>query len=100
MAIGGENEATWPTLDDLRVIANVPEGNDHDAMLASFLTAAIAETKATVGEWDELVDVPNDSLAASALMRAFELVSDVYVERGQRKSTDLLTGQRRRFSIG
>lgn len=100
MAIGGEDEVTWPSIDDLRVLANVPEGNDHDAQLESFLAAAIAETKAQVGEWDDSDDVPTHSLAASALMRAFELVADVYVPRGERKSADLLYGQRRRFSIG
>jgi hypothetical protein len=100
MPIGGESDVDWPSIDDLRTMADVPSGSDHDAQLESFLAAAIAETKAKVGDWDELTDAPNDALAASALMRAFELVSDVYVPYGQRKSDDLMAGQRRRFAIG
>lgn len=92
---GGESDVDWPTVDDLREITDVPEG--HDDVLEAFLAAAIAETKAAVGEWDELVDAPNEALAASALLRAFEIASDVYVPRDQRKSSDLLVGQRRRF---
>lgn len=95
---GGESDVDWPTVDDLRRIADMPDGNDD--MLESFLAAAIEQTKLRVGEWDELVDLPNDALAASALMRAFELVADVYPQRTERKSTDLLYGQRRRFGIG
>lgn len=98
MAIGGESDVSWPVIEDLRALANVPEG--HDDHLEAALAAAIAETKGSVGEWDELVDAPDEALALSALMRAFELVADVYVPRGERKSEDLLIGHRRRFSIG
>lgn len=95
---GGESDVDWPTIDDLRAIADVPDG--HDDQLESFLAAAIAQTKTRVGDWDELTDMPDDALAASALMRAFELVSDVYPQRTERKSNDLLFGHRRRFGIG
>ena len=95
MALGGGSDVDWPDIADLRAIADVPEGND--AALEAFLAAAIAQTKAKVGEWDELTDAPDEALAASALMRAFELVSDRYIPRSERQSEDLLAGHRRRF---
>lgn len=97
MPIGGESDVTWPSIDDLRQIADVPEG--HDAILEAVLAAAIDETKAKRGNWDELADAPDEALAASALMRAFELVSDQYIPLGERKSDDLLVGKRERFPL-
>ena len=61
--------ATWPALGELKQVLDVTS-TDWDTTLERVLASAIREVKATVGEWDDDVDSPTDSLAAAALRMA------------------------------
>jgi len=65
---------SWPTLAELKKIVDVdPNSNDFDVTIQRQLDAAIALVKAQVGEWDELIDVPDDQLSGAALRAAYLL---------------------------
>jgi uncharacterized protein YfeS len=100
MSFGGESDIGWPEVDDLKRRLNVLDMSIHNTEMAVILAAAIDQIKLEVGDWDELTDMPNEALAEAALARAVELGSDVMPPRSERKSNQLLMGQRRRFPIG
>jgi hypothetical protein len=107
MSFGGESDIGWPEVDDLKRRLNVLDISIHDTEMAVILAAAIDWVKNKVGEWDELTDAPNETLAEAALMRAVELGSegseqqvDRFGNRSISKAEQLLYGQRRRFGIG
>jgi hypothetical protein len=85
----------WPTRDELKQRLDITS-TDWDDQLDRVLAAAVAETKARVGDWVEGVDTPDDALAQSALERAVELGS---IGEGAAvvKSRQLLYGHRKRF---
>lgn len=65
---------SWPTLAELKKIIDVdPNSDDFDVTIQRQLDAAIALVKAQVGEWDELIDVPDDQLSGAALRAAYLL---------------------------
>lgn len=101
MGFGGGSDLEWPELDDLKRRLDITaDPSEHDGELEVILAAAIAQIKLQVGNWDEMVDTPNEQLAEAALDRAVELGADVLPPRNERKSEQLLMGQRRRFGIG
>ena len=100
MSFGGESDVDWPEVEDLKRRLDVQDTSVHDVEMEVILAAAIAQIKTEVGEWDELTDAPNENMAEAALDRAVELGSDVLPPRLERKSEQLLYGQRRRFGIG
>ena len=102
--------AAWPELDELKQVLDVTStdwdggsvsGGDT-SRLTRLLSAAIDKVKADVGGWDDLVDVPDDSLAQAALRMgellalrpeaAAQAVSDPTYQR-------LLYGHRRTFGV-
>jgi hypothetical protein len=99
MSFGGESDIGWPEVEDLKRRLDVNDTSVHDVEMGVILAAAIDQIKHEVGEWDELTDAPNEALAEAALARAVELGSDVMPARSERKSNQLLYGQRRRFPI-
>jgi hypothetical protein len=100
MGFGGGSDLDWPQLDDLKRDQNMLDDSTYDGEMEVILAAAIGQIKLEVGNWDELTDAPNEAMAEAALRRAVELSSDVLPPRAERKSLQLLYGQRRRFGIG
>jgi hypothetical protein len=101
--------ADWPEAEELKQVLDVTS-DDWDPTLDRVLAAAIDQVKRDVGHWDELVDVPDDSLAQAALRMA-ELISErpggIPASRsiwaGLRSDptyATLLSGHRRSFGIG
>lgn len=106
--------AAWPELDELKQVLDVtsddwdgePEsGGDEDitTRLTRLLSAAIIKVKADVGDWDETVDEPDDSLAQAALRMAelLALKPELAAQIGVNDSTynRLLYGHRRTFGM-
>lgn len=90
--------ADWPELEDLKLRLDVTS-TDYDEQLTQLLNAAIAMVKVKVGLWDEMVDSPDEALAAAALQLAFEMGSTDATILSARKSEQLLFGHRRRFGV-
>jgi hypothetical protein len=99
MVLGGDSDLDWPSLDDLKTLLDVTSTDAHDGQLQAFLDAAIAQTKTKRGNWDEMTDLPDAALAASALMRAYELASADATVIEARKSEQLLYDHRTRFGM-
>ena len=100
MSSGGEGE--WPTVDELKKSLDQPN-DDFDHQLDRHLDSAIEQVKLDVGDWDDVVDDPDASLAQAALLLAIRIAGapaqapallsrDAGYER-------LLKGHRRRFGI-
>lgn len=98
----------WPTTAELKQRLDITSA-DWDSQLARLLAAAIAQTKARVGEWDEDFDQPDEAVSHSALELAVELAKtseDVQITNSASevvdtsKSKKLLYGHRRRFGVG
>jgi hypothetical protein len=87
----------WPTLDELKARLDV-DTTDWDDQLTRLLAAAVDETKQSVGDWVEGVDVADDALAQSALELAV-----AYGASGEGfdpvKARRLRARHRRRFAI-
>lgn len=102
--------ADWPDTEELKQVLNVGDAEnantDWDPILDRVMAAAIQWVKSTVGDWDELVDEPDESLAQAAL-RMGELMAEretnpgATVVMGENDPTiaRLLTGHRRRFGF-
>ena len=94
--------ADWPEAAELEKYLDL--SNDPASwtdQVERIMAAAIAQVKADVGVWDELVDEPDEALAQAALR-----MGELLAERPQ--ATDngddptyqrLLKGHRRRFAI-
>lgn len=100
----------WPALDELKQLLDITDdrwdGEDEygeTTRLSRLLEAAIAQVKADVGHWDELVDEPDAPLAQAAL-RLAELMgvrptSEITVLRNDPTYRSLVRGHRRVFGI-
>lgn len=97
------NECDWPTLAEIRTLLDVdPESTVHDWDLSAFLASAIAQVKDDVGDWDELIDIPDCALKAAATRLTWLMAQSP--QAAAAASTDPtynrhLKGHRRRFSI-
>jgi len=110
--------AVWPELDELKQVLDVEstdwDGDYDGTRLTRLLAASIEAVKATVGDWDEYTDEPDDNLAQAALRLAEllalkpELAASVTNGQGVRAasftSADptlamLLFGHRRTFGV-
>ncbi len=70
----------WPELDELKQVLDVDpqtvawDGAEDSGLsptrLSRLLAAAIAHVKAEVGNWNEIIDTPDEGLAAAALRMA------------------------------
>lgn len=92
----------WPTADELKLIVNVdPNSDAYDVTIARQLAAGISFVKSQVGEWDELIDCPDDSLSGAALRAAYLLSireSPAAIVTDQVFMT-YMSGHHRRFAI-
>ena len=91
----------WPTVDELKQVLDITS-NDWDVTVERVLEAAIAKVKLDVGDWDEIVDEPDEALAQAAL-RMGELLA-LRPEAAAASINDptydkLLYGHRRTFGI-
>lgn len=102
----GSGSATvyWPELDELKQLLDITsldwDGDLDETRLTRLLAAAIAQVKTDVGDWDELVDVPDAALAQAALRKA-ELLAQRPDSAGNVANDpvyrNLILGHRRRF---
>lgn len=98
--------AAWPTLAALKQTLDVTS-NDWDSAdhLEGVRLAAIAQVKLDVGDWDDVADVPDDSLARAAHLLAVRIAREPSQAPSETSRLDpgyqrLLKGHRRRFAIG
>lgn len=105
--------ADWPDTDELKQVLDVTdESGDWTKTLDRVLAAAIYRVKADVGNWDELVDEPDDNLAQAALRmaelmalrpdvaaQAFRATADRSAFSEDPTYARLLYGHRRSFGI-
>ena len=107
--------ADWPDVDELKQWIDVKDtdwdGVEDESDLSSTtrfsraLLAAIAYVKQDVGEWDEMPDEPDDSLAEAALAAAIKFVTlkrqvaAVTAIREDPVYQAALRGHRRKFSF-
>lgn len=94
--------ADWPDIDELNKVLNLnADPANWEVTVERIRVAAIDQVKHDVGNWDDLVDEPDDALAQAAL-RLAELIAE------RPEATDnpqdptyqlLLKGHRRRFAI-
>ena len=107
--------AEWPDVEELKQFLDVTgtEWNGFEdesdlefkTRLSRSLAAAIAYVKQDVGEWDELLDEPDDSLADAAMAAAIKFaslkrqVAAVTAIREDPVYQAAIRGHRRRFSF-
>jgi hypothetical protein len=99
--------AAWPTLAALKQTLDVTTTDwDSEHHLAGVLAAAIAQVKLDVGDWDDVSDVPDESLARAAHLLAVRIAKapaeaqPLAEIRADPAYGRLLKGHRRRFAIG
>jgi hypothetical protein len=97
-----EVELDWPTVSELKQTLDITN-SDWDVTMTRQLAAAVAQVKIDVGLWDELSDLPDESLAQAAMRLAVLLRTNAEVPPAL-LSTDpiyqnCLKGHRRRFAI-
>jgi len=98
------NVCDWPTLEEFRRVVDVdPDSNRWDETMGRQLAAAIQQVKDDVGDWDEMLSLPDCNLAAAALRAAIVLSSnDPNPEKTLQADAIYmahLKGHRRRFSF-
>lgn len=106
----------WPQLDELKQVldtgdTDVWDGTSDSGLpetrLSRLLEAAIAYVKGEVGDWDELVDYPDERLAQAALRLAELIALKPEVAAAVAKGgvvgdpvyAVLMTGKHRRFGF-
>jgi hypothetical protein len=94
--------AQWPAVEELKQVLDVTS-EDWDTTLDGVLAAAIIKVKKDVGNWNDTVDEPDDSLNRAALRMAELMslkpeVSSVINERDAAYQAYLF-GHRRAFGI-
>ena len=102
--------AAWPTLEALKQSLDVGDTTDWDdeQHLEGVRQAAIEQVKLDVGDWDDVADSPDFSLARAAMLLAVRIakapaegVPVAAVVAGSDPAYQrLLKGHRRRFAIG
>jgi hypothetical protein len=102
----GTGTVYWPELDELKQVLDVTsddwDGDLDNTRLTRLLAAAIVKVKLDVGDWDDLVDVPDESLAQAALRMAEllalrpEVAADAVADPTYRR---LMFGHRRKWGI-
>ena len=94
--------ADWPGPDEVKQVLDITS-EDWDDVVDRVLSAAIYHVKHDVGQWDDDVDEPDDSLSQAALVAA-EVLSERTESARLNPVTDprylmLLKGHRRRFAV-
>lgn len=95
---------TWPELSDLKDRLNIPAADTKfDDQFESIVAAGIAAIKNLVGDWDEVLDDPNEALSQAALEWAVSLATTgeppANAGAGTSRIDMALYGQRHRFGI-
>ena len=97
-----EVELDWPTVDELKQTLDI-ESNAWDVTMTRQLAAAISQVKIDVGRWDELSDLPDESLAQAAMRLAVLKRTNAEVPLALLTNDPIyqscLKGHRRRFAI-
>lgn len=100
--------ADWPTTDEIKQVLNVDiETDNWTDTLERIRASAIYRVTHDVGEWDDLVDEPDDALAHAALRMAELIAERPAAEQSLRNARyiddptyqRLLAGHRRRFAL-
>ena len=96
--------ADWPDTTELAQVLNVDNVGDWQTTLDRVMAAGIRKVKGDIGNWNEDVDEPDDSLAQAALRMAELISTRPESTPGRLGSTDptylrLLSGHRRRFGV-
>jgi len=94
--------ADWPEPQELKQVLDVTS-DDWDQTLDRVMASAIRKVKADVGDWDEAIDEPDESLAAAALRMAELLALRPEAAADSIKDPTyarLLVGHRRVFGVG
>jgi hypothetical protein len=102
-----EVELDWPSIDELKqyrdVISAEWDGTTDSSRFTADLAAAITQVKIDVGLWDELTDVPDESLNRAAMRLAVLLRMNAEVPPALLSNDPIyqkcLKGHRRRFAI-
>jgi hypothetical protein len=102
-----EFELGWPTLSELKQYRDVTgaewDGTEDSSRFTADLATAIAQVKIDVGLWDELTDVPDESLNRAAMRLAVLLRMNAEVPPALLTNDPIyqkcLKGHRRRFAI-
>ena len=102
-----EVEIGWPTLDELKQYRDVTsaewDGITDISRFTADLATAIAQVKIDVGLWDELTDMPDESLNRAAMRMAVLLRMNAEVPPALLSNDPIyqkcLKGHRRRFAI-
>ena len=66
MAGSGTTLGDWPDVEELKQVLDITS-SDWDLTVERVLEAAITKVKLDVGDWDEIVDEPDEALAQAAL---------------------------------
>jgi hypothetical protein len=93
---------TWPTADDLKKLVDVdPTSTEFDDIIDKQIASAIALVKDQVGQWDELIDAPDDQLWSAALRAGYllSLKESPTAIVGDQVFMTLMSGHHRRFAI-
>jgi len=103
---GSGTTVYWPELDELKQVLDVEssdwDGDLDDTRLTRLLAAAIERVELDVGNWDDITDQPDASLAQAALRMAelMALRPEVAANAGKDPTYQrLLFGHRRRFGV-
>jgi hypothetical protein len=94
--------ADWPDTAELAQVLDVENVTDWETTFDRVLAAAIAKVKSDVGNWDEDVDEPDESLSQAALRMAELMALRPEAARGTENDptySRLLFGHRRSFGI-
>jgi hypothetical protein len=93
-------DTDWPLVGELKQLLDIT-GSEWDDELDRQVAAAIAQVKLDVGDWDEMTDLPDESLAQAAIRMAVLMRANA--DTGTTGLGDdpiyraLLKGHRRRF---
>lgn len=97
-----EVELDWPTVDELKQTLNIESG-EWDVTMTRQLAAAIYQVKVDIGQWDELTDLPDESLGQAAMRLAVLMRTNAEVPLALLSKDPIyqscLKGHRRRFAI-
>jgi len=97
--------ALWPDKAALLRVIDVEQldtDDPLDTVLENVLAAAIDQVKSDVGDWDELLDEPDESLSQAALVAAEHLAlrpEAAAAANADPRYVSLMHGKHRRFSI-
>jgi hypothetical protein len=94
--------ADWPELAELKQVLDVAS-DDWDTTLDKVLASAIRAVKSDVGNWDDDVDEPDESMSAAALRMAELMAQRPEAAESSRNDPSYarhMKGKHRVFGVG